>query len=82
MCIRDRINSQSGKGGVGYILEKNYGLNLPPKMREAMGYAAKDLSDHLHKELQAGEIFDLFKSTFAVSYTHLDVYKRQVYWLV
>ncbi len=59
-----RINSQSGKGGVGYILEKNYGLNLPPKMREAMGYAAKDLSDHLHKELQAGEIFDLFKSTF------------------
>ena len=34
-----RINSQSGKGGVGYILEKNYGLNLPPKMREAIGYA-------------------------------------------
>ena len=36
-----RINSQSGKGGVGYILETKYGLNLPPKMREAMGYAAK-----------------------------------------
>ena len=33
-----RINSQSGKGGVGYILETKYGLNLPPKMREAMGY--------------------------------------------
>ena len=36
-----RINSQSGKGGVGYILETKYGLNLPPKMREAMGYASQ-----------------------------------------
>ena len=59
-----RINSQSSKGGVGYILETKYGLNLPPKMREAMGYAAKGVSDHLHKELHPDEIFDLFKKTF------------------
>ena len=59
-----RINSQSGKGGVGYILETKYGLNLPPKMREAMGYAAKGVSDHLHIELHPDEIFDLFKKTF------------------
>ena len=59
-----RINNQSGKGGVGYILETKYGLNLPPKMREAMGYAAKGVSDHLHKELHPDEIFDLFKKTF------------------
>ena len=59
-----RINSQSGKGGVGYILETKYGLNLPPKMREAMVYAAKGVSDHLHKELHPDEIFDLFKKTF------------------
>ncbi len=59
-----RINSQSGKGGVGYILETKYGLNLPAKMREAMGYAAKDVSDHLHKELQPEEIFQLFKEKF------------------
>ena len=59
-----RINSQSGKGGVGYILETKYGLNLPPKMREAMGYAAKGVSDHLHKELHPDEIFDLFQKTF------------------
>ena len=59
-----RINSQSGKGGVGYILETKYGLNLPPKMREAIGYAAKGVSDHLHKELHPDEIFDLFKKTF------------------
>lgn len=59
-----RINSQSGKGGVGYILETQFGLNLPPKMREAMGYSAKAVSDHLHKELKPTEIFDLFKDTF------------------
>ena len=59
-----RINSQSGKGGVGYILETKFGLNLPPKMREAMGYAAKAVSDHTHKELHPDEIFSLFKSTF------------------
>ena len=52
-----RINSQSGKGGVGYILETKFGLNLPPKMREAMGYAAKAVSDHKHKELHPDEIF-------------------------
>ena len=59
-----RINSQSGKGGVGYILETKFGLNLPPKMREAMGYAAKAVSDHKHKELHPDEIFSLFKATF------------------
>ena len=59
-----RINSQSGKGGVGYILETKYGLNLPPKMREAMGYTAKAVSDHTQKELLPEEIFELFKKTF------------------
>ncbi|MCC8137335.1 MAG: 2-isopropylmalate synthase [Clostridiales bacterium] len=59
-----RINSQSGKGGVGYILEQNYGLKLPKKMREAMGYAAKGVSDELHKELLPEEIFQLFKDKF------------------
>ena len=59
-----RINSQSGKGGVGYILETKFGLNLPPKMREAMVYTAKAVSDHTHKELMPEEIFELFKRTF------------------
>ena len=46
------------------FLRRNYGLNLPPKMREAMGYATKAVSDHSHKELHPDEIFNLFKSTF------------------
>ena len=59
-----RINSQSGKGGVGYILETRYGLMLPKKMKEAMGYAAKAVSDRTHAELKPEEIFELFKSEF------------------
>ena len=59
-----RINSQSGKGGVGYLLEQYYGLNLPAKMREAMGYAAKAASDEKEKELLPDEIFDLFKTRY------------------
>ena len=45
-------------------LRQNIGLNLPPKMREAMGYATKAVSDHKHKELHPDEIFNLFKQTF------------------
>jgi 2-isopropylmalate synthase len=59
-----RINSQSGKGGVGYILEQHYGLKLPKKMREAIGYMAKNVSDEQHKELMPDEIFQLFKDKF------------------
>lgn len=59
-----RINSQSGKGGVGYILETKFGLTLPKKMKEAMGYAAKAVSDRKHSELTPDEIFEIFKNEF------------------
>lgn len=59
-----RINSQSGKGGVGYILERNYGIVMPVKMREVMGYAAKAVSDEQNKELQPAEIYQVFKEKF------------------
>ena len=55
-----RINSQSGKGGVGFILEHNFGLRLPKKMRESFSYMVKSESDHAHKELTPEQIFDLF----------------------
>ena len=45
-----RINSQSGKGGVSYILKQNYGISLPEKMKEEVGYLIKDVSDKAHKE--------------------------------
>ena len=59
-----RINSQSGKGGIGYIMETQFKLNLPPKMREAFGYHVKSISDHEHRELQPIEVHDIFMRDF------------------
>lgn len=59
-----RINSQSGKGGIGYILETKFGYNLPKKMREQVGYQVKNVSDHEHKELLPDEVFEIFKSNY------------------
>ena len=59
-----RINSQSGKGGVGFILEQHYGLRLPRKFREAMGYAVKRVSDRTLTELPPEEVFELFKACY------------------
>ena len=59
-----RINSQSGKGGIGYILETQFKHVLPPKMREAFGYHVKSISDHEHRELQPKEVYDIFIRDF------------------
>ena len=68
-----RINSQSGKGGVGYILQENYGLNLPAKFKEAMGYAAKGVSDRTHKELKPAEVYDVFVKNFLENRSEFDI---------
>lgn len=68
-----RINSQSGKGGVGYILQENYGLNLPPKFKEAMGYAAKGVSDRTHKELKPAEVYKVFVDEFLENRKAFDI---------
>lgn len=59
-----RVNSQSGKGGIGYLLEQTFGYNMPPKMREHFSYMCKDISDHEHKELKPEEILDIFKTNY------------------
>lgn len=59
-----RINSQSGKGGIAYILHHMYGYDLPPKFREGFSYYIKSISDHKHAELQANEIFEIFENEF------------------
>ncbi len=59
-----RINSQSGKGGIGYILETQYNHVLPPKMREVFGYHVKNISDHEHRELKPREVYDIFIRDF------------------
>ena len=59
-----RVNSQSGKGGIGYLLEQTYGYNLPPKMREHFSYLCKDISDHEHKELKPDEVLNIFEENY------------------
>lgn len=55
-----RVNSQSGKGGIGYILEQAFGYNLPSEMREHFSYMCKDISDHEQKELKPDDVLDIF----------------------
>ena len=59
-----RINSQSGKGGVAYMLEEYYGYELPIDMREEIGYFMKGISDEQHKELLPNEVRDLFEKEY------------------
>ena len=59
-----RINSQSGKGGVGYLLEQKFGLDLPKKMREDLSYFVKGVSDRGHKELLPEEVHELFQKEY------------------
>lgn len=61
-----RINSQSGKGGVSYILKQNYSLAIPEKMREEVGYAVKQVSDEEHKELSPQWVYEIFENQFIV----------------
>ena len=59
-----RINSQSGKGGIGYILETRFGYDLPKKMRESVGYLVKGVSDRSHKELLPDDVFTIFRENY------------------
>ena len=59
-----RVNSQSGKGGIGYLLEQTYGYSLPPAMREHLSYLCKDISDHEHRELKVSDVLEVFKNSY------------------
>lgn len=59
-----RINSQSGKGGVAYILEKNFGYQLPKAMHPEVGKLVQDVSDRKGQELSAEEILDIFNENY------------------
>jgi len=59
-----RVNSQSGKGGIGYILEMNFGYDLPPQMREHLSAKCKKISDREQRELRPAEILDIFTKSY------------------
>ncbi len=68
-----RINSQSGKGGIGFLLEQNYGYTLPPKMREDLGYRVKGISDRDHRELSPAEVRDIFEAYYLNVASPMDI---------
>ena len=59
-----RINSQSGKGGVSFILENGFGYIIPKEMKSDVGYFIKNVSDQLHRELNNKEIYNSFVNEY------------------
>jgi 2-isopropylmalate synthase len=59
-----RITSQSGKGGVSYILENKYGMSVPKAMQKEFGLTVTNVSDTERRELMPDEIYELFKSEY------------------
>ena len=73
-----RINSQSGKGGVAFLLEQTYGYEIPKDMRKEIGYLVKNESDKAKRELSIEEIYSIFSSEYInrserISLTHFNI---------
>lgn len=68
-----RINSQSGKGGVAYILEKNFGYQLPKAMHPEVGKLVQEVSDRKGQELTAEELFEIFNENYFKVKEHISL---------
>jgi len=68
-----RINSQSGKGGVAYILEKNFGYQVPKAMHPEIGKIVQAITDAKGKVLSASDIEDIFKKTYFEVKEHISL---------
>jgi len=68
-----RINSQSGKGGVAFILEKNFGYHLPKAMHPEIGKIVQAVTDEKGRELSANEIVEIFNTTYFKVNEHISL---------
>ncbi len=59
-----RINSQSGKGGVAYLMDIEFGLKMPKRMHPEFGRIIKQVTEKAGRELKAAELWDAFESTY------------------
>ena len=64
-----RVNSQSGKGGIAYLLESEYGLELPRRLQIEFSQAVQAVMDDSGKELSAAEIWRIFEAEYALGDT-------------
>lgn len=74
-----RINSQSGKGGVAYILAHEFGYDLPKPMHPAVGKCVNDHADHMQRELSVKEIHETFLQHFSNLSVPLDIVDYDVH---
>jgi 2-isopropylmalate synthase len=68
-----RINSQSGKGGIAYILDREFGYDLPKTMHPQVGNKIYSIADELGKELEPKEIKSAFEKNFLNLITPLEL---------
>ena len=59
-----RINSQSGKGGVAYLLEKDHGLSMPRRLQIEFSQVIQKIADESGKEISPSDIWDNFQETY------------------
>ena len=59
-----RINSQSGKGGIAFLLEKDHGVSLPRRLQISMSQKIQKLADETGKEISSSEIWTMFEKNF------------------
>ena len=59
-----RINSQSGKGGVAFLLEKDHGVSLPRRLQISLSQKIQKLADESGKEISSAEIWDIFEKSY------------------
>lgn len=62
-----RVNSQSGKGGVAWVLDKDHGLKLPKKLQANFSQTVQSMSDDLGRELTSDDIWDAFQERYFIS---------------
>jgi 2-isopropylmalate synthase len=61
-----RINSQSGKGGVAFLLEKDHGVSLPRRLQISMSQKIQRLADESGKEINTSQIWEIFETNFLI----------------
>lgn len=72
-----RVNSQSGKGGIAYLLESEYGLQLPRRLQIEFSQVVQREMDASGKELSAADLWDLFQREYGVNTVKAPQYRLQ-----
>jgi 2-isopropylmalate synthase len=75
-----RINSQSGKGGIAYVLEKEYGIQVPKWMQPDFGVVVQEVTDRTGEELAPEQIHELFQQEYVGAKSPYQLKKCNISW--